>query len=423
MSRKDKQADLRRRMAEARSKLLLQSQQHPSLLNDEADKEEGGNSLVETKKRPLSPVSGGILRKPKYTTPKTDSAVSSSHQTSSTITSLGVLTAAGYGESSSEDDDEDDNDDRSKNHVASGTNMTISTTAPHTLQTAKKDDSKHHHNKNSNYLIEESSSSILKPTTSTKDDDVSVSDEVWDEFNAILEADEAASDAAPRNNSKATDEKLDSTISKNDVVDDDAADDDDDTANNTNEKSPDANGKKLELNDSKRTKKDNLYDNDDINDMEQTSYEARLARLILLKNKKKKHQPQQQRGGLKTSNEVVAPPEATSVGDFYDPSLAWAEDEQQEDDVQVVEKQSSSSSGINPNNNGEDDGTASYSKQTTDQTNLSATAATAVSMAKILRGRRDEARMLATRGREDDNANNNEGDLSREFDNDDGKWF
>ena len=218
MSRKDKQADLRRRMAEARSKLLLQSQQHPSLLNDEADKEEGGNSLVETKKRPLSPVSGGILRKPKYTTPKTDSAVSSSHQTSSTITSLGVLTAAGYGESSSEDDDEDDNDDRSKNHVASGTNMTISTTAPHTLQTAKKDDSKHHHN-----LIEESSSSILKPTTSTKDDDVSVSDEVWDEFNAILEADEAASDAAPRNNSKATDEKLDSTISKNDVVDDDAA--------------------------------------------------------------------------------------------------------------------------------------------------------------------------------------------------------
>ncbi len=114
MSRKDKQADLRRRMAEARSK-LLQSQNHPLLDDDEVNEKVGvGNSVVGTKKRPLSPVSaggGGILRKPKYTNTKTNSAdakqirsSSSSHQNSTT--SLGVL-MDGYGESSSDDNDDD----------------------------------------------------------------------------------------------------------------------------------------------------------------------------------------------------------------------------------------------------------------------------------------------------------------------------
>ncbi len=248
---------------------------------------------------------------------------------------------------------------------------------------------------NPNNLSE--SSSISKPT-STKDDSA-VSDEVWDEFNAMLEADEAANNAAPSTTTTTNDEKLlDSTTSK---------EEDDDTTN-LNMKPPTTHNEVDSNNIQKKTKKDDLYDNDDISNMEQTSYEARLARLILLKNKTKKQQKQR---GL-NSNEFVEPTaiKLPSVGDFYDPSLAWAEeddDEQEDGQVVVVEKQGGS--GIN--NQNKEDGMTS-SKQQTTTTNLPT--ASALSMTKILRGRRDEARMLASRG--EDDANNNEGAS-------DGKWF
>lgn len=381
MSRKDKQADLRRRMAEARSK-LLQSQNHPLLDDDEVNEEAAvDESVVGKKKRPLSPISAGgsgILRKPKYTNTntKTDASVkqirnsSSSHQNSAT--SLSAL-MDGYGESSSDDDD-----DRINKNVASTTAASIRT-APQP-QLTKKEVRNYHHTNTPNNM---ESRSISKPS-STKDDSA-VSDEVWDEFNAMLEADEAVNNAAPSTTTttiKTSHEKLDSAVNNNEKTL---------TTNNDIQK---------------EAKKVDLYDNDDINNMEQTSYEARLARLILLKNKKQKQH--QRQIGL-NSNEVE-PSAITlpSAGDFYDPSLAWAEEDTEKQDGQVVLVEKRSSSGIhNPNN--DEDGASSSQQQSTTTSLPSA----AVSLAKILRGRRDEARMLASRGEDDAN---NEGAP-------DGKWF
>jgi len=387
MSRKDKQADLRRRMAEARSKLL--QSQHPLLDDEEGSEEVGGNGVAGTRKRPLSPGggSGGILRKSKYST-KTDSAAkqssSSSHQNS-----LGAL-VDGYGESSSDDDDDDN---RNKNRVVPSANTVTISTAPRPSQSTKKDESKHNFKPDDGNNLNKSGS-ISKPA-STKED-TSVSDEVWDEFNAMLEADEAAKNDVINTTAttKRKDEKVNSTKSKED--------------DNDKETSPTSHNTEVELNNVEKINKDDLYDNDDTNIMEQTSYEARLARLILLKNKKQKKKQ------TREMNEVAsASTNLPSAGDFYDPSLAWAEDEEQEEDGEEVEKQINSE--IDRDDEGEDGKTSL--KQTT-AASLSSSAA--VSMAKILRGRREEARMLASRG--EDVAN--DGDLSQDdMDASDGKWF
>ena len=59
MSRRDKQADLRRRMAEARAKLVTSSHANASDLDNEIATD------IPIKKRPL-PSTGGILKKSKY---------------------------------------------------------------------------------------------------------------------------------------------------------------------------------------------------------------------------------------------------------------------------------------------------------------------------------------------------------------------
>eukprot|EP00984_Skeletonema_dohrnii_P036162 scaffold36815_cov167-Skeletonema_dohrnii-CCMP3373.AAC.2 len=385
MSRKDKQADLRRRMAEARSKLL--QSQHPLPDDEEGSEEVGGNIVAGTRKRPLSPGGGigGILRKSKYST-KTDAATQSS--SSSHQNSLGAL-VDGYGESSSDDDDDDN---RNKNRVVSSANIVTISTAPHPSQSTKKDESKHNYKPDDGNNNLNKSGSISKPA-STKDD-TSVSDEVWDEFNAMLEADEAASNDVINNTTTSRkDEKVNSKKSKED--------------DNDKETSPTSHNTEVKLNNVKKINKDDLYDNDDTNIMEQTSYEARLARLILLKNKKKKKKQSRE------MNEVAsASTNLPSSGDFYDPSLAWAEDEEQEEDGEEVEKQINS--GVDRDDEGEDGKTSL--KQTT---TMSLSSSAAVSMAKILRGRREEARMLASRG--EDVAN--DGDLSQDMDASDGKWF
>ena len=100
MSRKDKQADLRRRMAEARSKLLAQSS-----INEEEVVEKKRKLSHETVSQTVGGV-GGILRKSKYTTQQPGVASkqnsSSSHPQNAKTSSIGAL--VDYGESSSDED-------------------------------------------------------------------------------------------------------------------------------------------------------------------------------------------------------------------------------------------------------------------------------------------------------------------------------
>ncbi len=108
-------------------------------------------------------------------------------------------------------------------------------------------------------------------------------------------------------------------------------------------------------------------------------------------------------------NEVAsASTNLPSASDFYDPSLAWAEDDEHGDGK--VEKQIISSE------MDQEDGTTS-TKHNSSASMPSSSAS--VSMAKILRSRREEARMLAYRG--EDVAG--DGDLSEDMDTSDGKWF
>lgn len=369
MSRKAKQADLRRRMAEARSKLL---QSQDPLDDVEGSEERVDNSdVARSRKRPLSPGggSGGILRKSKYTT-MTDSAAKPN--------SLGAL-MDGYGESSSDDDD----DNQNKSHAVVSSAAAVKIAAPQPSQTTKKDESERHCKPNNGITL---SKSISTSKPAQAKDEAPISDEVWDEFNAILEADEQANTAATNTTTTTTnDEKLNSTKS---------IEDDKKFTQRDNEISPSSQDTEVNLKDVKEVNKDDLYDNDDTNTMEQTSYEARLARLILLKSKKKKKETQE-------INEVAST-NLPSASDFYDPSLAWAEDDEQED--AKVEEQISSEM-----DQKEDGHTTSAG--------VSASSAT-VSMAKILRSRREEAR-IASRGEQVAG----EGDLSEDMDTSDGKWF
>ena len=396
MSRKDKQADLRRRMAEARSKLLAQSS-----FDEEEVVEKKRKLSHETVSQTVGGV-GGILRKSKYTTQQPGVASkqnsSSSHPQNEKTSSIGAL--VDYGESSSDEDNVQEVDKNRNSVVKSSISAAIksSNTVP-SLQSTKiiEENNNQQPQMNNKNLIESSTSKqIIIPKVQDKE----ISDEIWDEFNAILDADEAASkvtlDASSVSLTKAATGEannydqtlLDSKDKSNYKLDQD------DNIRSNNKKEP---------RESTKSTKDNLYDNDEVNNMEQTSYEARLARLILLKNKKKKL------SGLDNDNDVMEEVNLPSTGEFYDPTLAWAEDDEQDDDNDDKgEKQPSSQPEASKDMN---------SNQTTSTPGLpnapAAVVAPAVSMADILRRRRDEARMIATRG----NDANGEDDIS------DGNWF
>ena len=390
MSRKNKQADLRRRMAEARSKLL--QSQYPSLGDEEGNDSVSERVAVGVKKRPRSPCSengggggggGGILRKSKYTTSiKSDSDLAvkqSSDSRPNPSTSLGSLVNA-YGDSSSDVEDES----------ATAATVKIAPNPPQP-QTTKEDRSEH--NKQSSREADISKSSHMQKQSSLKED---VSEEAWEEFNAMLEADEAA------NNGVHTDTHTDSSDGKlNDAtIDAENESSKEISINDTsvNEKSISDDLESKSSDDKKpKSDKEDVYDNDDINDMEQTSYEARLARLILLKSKKRK----QQHHEAKNNDEVQNLP---SADDFHNPSLAWAEERGDEQEVVTQDKSRSE-----PNTR--EEGSSSSAVYTT-SSNLPT-----VSIAKILRGRRDKAKMLATRGEDTtDNA-------AEDIDASDGNWF
>ena len=293
-----------------------------------------------------------------------------------------------YGESSSDEDNVQEVDKNRNRVMESSLSVAIKSNTAPSLRSSKtiEENNNQQTQMNNKKLIESSTS---KQIITPKDQDKEISDEVWDEFNAILDADEVTLDTSSAKLTKAASSEandydqmlLDSKDKNNNKLDQD-----DSRSNNKKE--------------AERTKstKDDLYDNDEVNNMEQTSYEARLARLILLKNKKKKQ------SGLADDNDVMEEVKLPSANEFYDSTLAWAEDDEHDDDDDddKGEKQTSSQSEANEDMN---------SNQTT--STPAAVAAPAVSMADILRRRRDEARMIATRG----NDVNGEDDIS------DGNWF
>ena len=179
-----------------------------------------------------------------------------------------------------------------------------------------------------------------------------ISNEVWDEFNSLLDDDEAktANDTAIEPaKPEASAEPLIAEA----------------PPTNAAEKKPKKKKKKGSVK--------NMYDNEGLNNVEQASYEARLARLMLLKSKKMQHRNDE------TAN---APP---STDEFYDPGLAFQEKSIENDASAKI------------------DGTANVPT---------------ISLAKILRDRRDQARQLSFRGNDvidskSDPANNNS----------DGCWF
>ena len=494
-SRREKQAELRRRMAEARSKL--------SLLADAPDRNDGDSDadavsprLVEAamatsaatassckrgEKRPLvPPPRGGILRKPKYSNTSSSITDNSAAGTpaesnadaeqlhdvaSATNYGLGAL-MADYGDSSSDDDDHDhDNniDDGGDYDTALSSSSADNGYASRETQInpprlkakpMKKsthfgdnnDDTNTRHNKQVKITVDdyistsvnrqlleepdcESSGKIANagatPSTQRESGTSSeISDEVWDEFNALLEE-----DGADASNNATTDEINTSSISGGAAA---LADVNISPATTTIKKV-----KKKKKKDSASTAKRGIYDNDATNNFEQASYEARLARLMLIKSKKAL---QRNNNGDDDDGVEDALLMTTSVTEFYDPGLAFREEEMG-DDVQddtvghddgdgrkssMVENATTSKSGneiIMGLSSGGKSATTTSTTVSSQPTTASITSAPRT-LARILRDRRDKARKLSSRGAGGDSGNGGSG--AKQLDDEDemdGQWF
>jgi hypothetical protein len=495
-SRREKQAELRRRMAEARSKL--------SLLTDEPDRDDDGDGgdevsprLVEAamatsaatassckrgEKRPLvPPPRGGILRKPKYS--NTSSSITDNSATgtpaesnadaeqlhdvaSATNYGLGAL-MADYGDSSSDDDDHDhdnniddggdydtalssssaDNGYASRETQINPPRSKAKPTKKSTHFGGNNDDTNTRHNKQVKITVDddistsvnrqlleapdcESSGKIANvgatPSTQGESGTSSeISDEVWDEFNALLEE-----DGADASNNATTDEINTSSISGGAAA---LADVNISPATTTIKKVK----KKKKANLASTTKRD-MYDNDATNNFEQASYEARLARLILLKSKKAV--PRYNNGDDDDGVEDALL--LTSGTEFYDPGLAFREvgddgqDTQHGDTVghddgdgrksSMVENETTSKSGTEIIMGLSSGGKSATTTSTTVSSQLTTASITSAprTLAKILRDRRDEARKLSSRGAGGDSGNGGSG--AKQLDDEDeidGQWF
>ena len=227
-----------------------------------------------------------------------------------------------------------------------------------------------------------------------------VSDEVWDEFNALLDDDEEKTNAAP-----STAVKDDQPLKSEEI-------------NALTTETVDSSNKKKSKKEKKKKKKQpkDMYDNTEMNNVIQASYEGRLGRLMLLKSKKasssSKHQNNKGENGM--DNDIAQE-------EFYDGGLAFQHDgddhdHDNDDDTQQLKTgvESTTTATISTQKSGESDSRA-------DTNNLlasSAADAQPISLANILRNRRDKARQLS-RGQNDDARKE---DIEVE-DEDDGRWF
>ena len=471
MSRRDKQADLRRRMADARAKLVS-----TQTTAGELDVAANANSVVEDdapssittigKKRPLPPSSssgGGILRKPKYNTNPAAAIESNVANISMkeddghkmNTNALGSL-MADY--SSSDDDDDKDNNNsaatkhpepssydeiqnndihiQGEKHTDNEPTVNNSTTSIQIPAKKKKKksaapaqlESTHIITKQQPKIIDEGGGLKIKSTQfngeknellmgetaklkategeekETSKSTTEVSDEVWDEFNALLDDDEVKANDAPSTSAK-DDQPL-----KSEEIDASTTETTDDS---TKKKS------KKEKKKKKKQPKD-MYDNTEMNNVIQASYEGRLGRLMLLKSKKasssssSKHQNNNKGENGMEDNDIAQE-------EFYDGGLAFqhdndGDDHDNDDDTQQLKTgvESTTTATISTQKSGESDSRA----DTNHLLASSAADAQPISLANILRNRRDKARQLS-RGQNNDARKE---DIEVE-DEDDGRWF
>lgn len=459
-SRRDKQAELRRRMAEARSKLSLLAEP------EQSDREREGTStsmstplVVEEaaiatyssergETRPfLPPPRGGILRKPKYsnissftddsapTPTATATCALQSTTTESkgdhrdvgeTNNSLGAL-MADYGDSSSDDDDYNNSSEDAGGIVddyalssssdgyasretqinppasASASSFGDNDTETTTPQVAKVSVSINDVEASSKIHSAKNYADATPPIQREPEQSSEISDEVWDEFNALLEED----DNEPSNDA-ITNEGNTSSMSEGAIAVTDLELPPPATTTSTEKV------KKKRKRESKR----DMYDNEAAINFEQASYEARLARLMLLKSKKSQQRNNNvvasaaNTGDYGTENALLL----TTANEFYDPGLAFREEEVDqnseggEEDYDGDEGDGSKSliEKLKERKSvSEFEGSISAMKTTTTGASAGASDSQALkasisaphtSLAKILRARRVEARKLSTRG-------------------------
>ena len=429
MSRRDKQADLRRRMAEARSK-LVSSNTNASELDEIAETDTSSSSV--SKKRPLPSSSsgggGGILRKPKYTQavvatsdsattdplPTKNSTISKKDKEETVNSSLGAL-MADYN-SSSEDEDADKGNNNAKvaapyststndgNYSVSKNNDHIQneTVINEQIPTKKKKKKKKKtqvvetkddismHMKSDVQGLDTTNNETLQfkgveeCENGKSNDTAGVSDDVLNEFYALLD-DDGEKEALLKDDEHPKSEEINNSAIP---IDDEV----------TKKKS-----KKKKKN--KETKKKDMYDNDDMNNIEQASYEARLGRLMLLKSKKT-HTTKSV--GTNDDNDALL---SSSTNEFYNGGLAFQEEEGKDDDDD--DERPIDDSKMNGNEEAADATTSSEAA-------LSSISASRVSLAKILRDRRDQARQLS-RGNISNETKEDDG--LAEDDEEDGRWF
>jgi len=398
MSRRDKQADLRRRMAEARTKLVTSSHANASDLDNEIATD------TSIKKRPL-PSTGGILKKSKYSNtpavppPQTDTSKAEDNKSVNNNV-LGSL-MADYGGSS----DEDTNTNTKTAFTSSNTDdqkqsseVPIQPTATNNdihQQTPKKKKKKK--KKKDKPQIEDTvdvdskiEAAAHKSEEEGKEKPTEVSDEVWDEFNALLDDDNDDGIVAKESISLKT-EEIDNSVPGEE------------------ETSTNSETKKKKVKKKKSKKKKDIYDNDDMNTVEQASYEARLARLMLLKSKKT-----QNKLSTKTDEDNDEKLLSASTNEFYNGGLAFQQNDEEEDNDDVESKADTANLKLDGAEEAKD--ADDINTTTTSNTVASSISAPSVSLAAILRGRRDQARQLSRGG-------NDKIDTANDDEEEDESWF
>ncbi len=474
-SRRNKQAELRRRMAEARSKLSLLADESPDrddsavklprlLLVEAAMATSSAATSSERAEMPR----GGILRKPKYSNTSssiTDDASTNApaaalhesmtaaesnadrHNVGASATNnkrLGDL-MADYGDSSS-DDHEQVEDGREYydaslssssaengyasretqiNPPRSKTKNKTSTLFGETEVTVDDDTSsrsKKHHILEAKIFHVDATPSVQGGIGKSSE---IISDEVWDEFNALLEEDDA------RNSDNISSMSEGATTVLADV-------DAPPTATSTKTVT-----KKRKKREPAPTIKKDMYDNDATINFEQASYEARLARLMLLKSKKARRKNND--AAACGDDGVVGALLLKSVNELYDPGLAFQEEggEVDEDAQYVNDGRRDGRGGVSGGRSmvtSSKSGTydvGSYSETSFSTITPAAVASTPSqtgsaslsaprTMATILRDRRDEARKLSSRGgagRDDGGKRESESALLDDEYGGDGQWF
>ena len=417
MSRREKQADLRRRMAEARVRLAGAAQASSSSSLTQDDYEDDGNDRAEessssSSSAPIQPPpssssqsqhthlpsagGGGILKKSKYSASSSSSSTGIAAAAVSTNTpKLGVL-MAGYANSS----DEDEND------ITTNRVQIVSHPPPIATSISTTEKKNDLGDKTDPSSILSSSSSAYK-----------ISDSVWDEFEALLEKDE---------------EEMMSSLKVKGV---NQMDEDDITTSLAATVVDRSDVKSIEAKSTKKTKKrkrsrkeennDELTTNNDQEDIEQVSYEARLARLMLLRVEKRRRGSSGKNGGENSSSLSSSSLQfSSSMNEFYDSGLAFQHEGLDDDENEKV--------GIGDNENHVVDKNPRQDSYDA-TTNTAAPAGSGAmlvasscppSLVDILREKRDEARKLSsTRGAAYDSHINNE-NTSDDIDCvSDGRWF